>query len=188
MMVPKYFPCFAQFLSYYAASVLDWFHAFGWDQSSLHTGYRPAVHKKIPAYHTGWWDISKIPHPLQGMGVHYRNLAFTSVKIRALSQFLHSSNTILFSLWKSNHCISLQNTGSHLRSHRHIFGLVHSEMKGWLPTGCISMREGRTGVQPTAAESTLFAQQAELTFHAWLFLGGVYTQECLHWLGFPHWT
>ena len=48
------------------------------------------------------------------------------------------------------------------------------------------MREGRTGVQQTAAESTLFARQAELAFHAWLFLGGVYMQECLHWLGFPH--
>ena len=48
------------------------------------------------------------------------------------------------------------------------------------------MREGRTGMQQTAAESTLFAQQAELAFHAWLFLGGVYAQERVRWLGFPH--
>ena len=38
------------------------------------------------------------------------------------------------------------------------------------------------------AESTFFARQTGLGFHAWLFLGGVYTQECLHWLGFPHWV
>jgi len=41
------------------------------------------------------------------------------------------------------------------------------------------MREGRTGVQQTATESALFARQVELAFHMWLFLGGVYTQECL---------
>ena len=66
--------------------------------------------------------------------------------------------------------------------------IVHSEMKRSFLTGCISMREGRTGVQQTAAESALFAWQAELAFHAWLFLGGVYTQERLRWLGFPLWT
>jgi len=34
----------------------------------------------------------------------------------------------------------------------------------------------RTGVQQTAAKSVLFARQAELAFHTWLFLGA---QECL---------
>jgi len=37
-------------------------------------------------------------------------------------------------------------------------------------------------MQQTAAESTLFAQKAGLAFHAWLFLGGDYTQECVRWL------
>ena len=41
------------------------------------------------------------------------------------------------------------------------------------------MREGRTGVQQMAAESTLFARQADLALHAWLFLGGVYMQGML---------
>ena len=39
------------------------------------------------------------------------------------------------------------------------------------------MREGRTGMQQTAAESALFARQTGLAFHAWLFLCGVYKQE-----------
>ena len=34
----------------------------------------------------------------------------------------------------------------------------------------------------------LFAPQTRLCFHAWLFLGRVYTQECMHWLGIPHRT
>jgi len=50
------------------------------------------------------------------------------------------------------------------------------------------MKEGRRGVQQMADESALFARQAELAFHAWIFLGGVYTQECLCWLCFPRWT
>jgi len=29
------------------------------------------------------------------------------------------------------------------------------------------------------------APQTGLSFHAWLFLGGVYTQECVRWLVFP---
>jgi len=37
-----------------------------------------------------------------------------------------------------------------------------------------------------ADESTLIAPQTELSFHAWLFLSGVYMQECMCWLGFPH--
>ena len=36
-----------------------------------------------------------------------------------------------------------------------------------------------------ADESALFAPQTGLSFHAWLFLGGVHTQECVYWLGFP---
>jgi len=36
-----------------------------------------------------------------------------------------------------------------------------------------------------AAESALFAPQTGLSFHAWLFLGGVFTQEYVCWLGFP---
>ena len=36
-----------------------------------------------------------------------------------------------------------------------------------------------------ADESTPFASQTGLAFHTWLFLGGVYTQECERWLGFP---
>jgi len=35
------------------------------------------------------------------------------------------------------------------------------------------MREGRTRLQQTADESALFAPQTGLSFHAWLFLGGV---------------
>jgi len=66
--------------------------------------------------------------------------------------------------------------------------IVCSEMKGWFSTGCISIREGRMGVQQTAAESAFFAQQAELAFHAWLFL----RRWSLHagmlaLVGFPHW-
>ena len=34
------------------------------------------------------------------------------------------------------------------------------------------MREGHTGMQQTAALSTLFAPQTGLAFHVWLFLGG----------------
>ena len=48
------------------------------------------------------------------------------------------------------------------------------------------MREGRTGMQQMADESALFARQTGLAFHAWLFLGGLYAQECVGWLGFPH--
>ena len=44
------------------------------------------------------------------------------------------------------------------------------------------MREGRTRLQQTADESALFAPQTGLSFYAWLFLGGVYTQECVRWL------
>jgi len=33
------------------------------------------------------------------------------------------------------------------------------------------MMEGHTGMQQTAAESTLFAQQTGLAFHRWPFLG-----------------
>ena len=40
-------------------------------------------------------------------------------------------------------------------------------------------------MQQTAAENAFFAPQTGLGFHAWLFLGGFYTQECLRWLGFP---
>ena len=39
--------------------------------------------------------------------------------------------------------------------------------------GCISVREGRTRMQQTAAESALFAPQTGLAFYMWLFLGGV---------------
>jgi len=42
------------------------------------------------------------------------------------------------------------------------------------------MREGRTGMQQMAAESALFARQTGLAFYAWLFLGLVYQQECVH--------
>ena len=41
-----------------------------------------------------------------------------------------------------------------------------------------------TGMQQTAAESALLARQAELAFHVWLFLGGVYTQEWFALVGF----
>jgi len=50
------------------------------------------------------------------------------------------------------------------------------------------MREGRTGMQQTADESALFAWQTGVAFRTWLFLGWVYGQECVRWLGFPHWT
>ena len=39
---------------------------------------------------------------------------------------------------------------------------MRSEMKGSFPTGCISMRKGRTGMQQTAAESALFSQQSHV--------------------------
>jgi len=44
----------------------------------------------------------------------------------------------------------------------------------------------RTGVQQTAAESTLLTllDKQSWPFTCWLFLGGVYTQECLRWFGF----
>ena len=64
--------------------------------------------------------------------------------------------------------------------------IVRSEMKGRFPTDCIFMREGRMGMQQMAAESALFAPQAGLAFHVWLFPGGFYVQECVCWLGFPH--
>ena len=40
-------------------------------------------------------------------------------------------------------------------------------------------------LQQTADESALFAPQTRLSFHAWLFLGRVYQQEYVRWLGFP---
>ena len=45
--------------------------------------------------------------------------------------------------------------------------------------------EGHMRLQQMVDESALFAPQTGLSFHAWLFLGGVYTQECMHWRGFP---
>jgi len=50
------------------------------------------------------------------------------------------------------------------------------------------VREGCTRLQQTADENALSAPQTGLSFHPLLSLGGVYTQECVRWLGFPHWT
>ena len=61
--------------------------------------------------------------------------------------------------------------------------IMHSEKKGWFPTGCILAREGRMGMQQTAAESHLFAPRTGFAFHMWLFLGG--GVEYVHWLSFP---
>jgi len=48
--------------------------------------------------------------------------------------------------------------------------------------------EGRLYEVATADESSLFAPQTGLSFHAWLFLGRVYTQECTHLVGFSRRT
>jgi len=46
------------------------------------------------------------------------------------------------------------------------------------------MREVLWRLQKTADESALFAPQTGLSFHAWLFLGGVYTHVGIGWV-FP---
>jgi len=56
MMVPKYFPCFCA-VSQLLCSLCIGLISCPNPHSILATGLQSI--KKIPAYHTGWWDISK---------------------------------------------------------------------------------------------------------------------------------